>query len=42
MLERLIEYLSGHEGVRRVTMEEIAEDFRQRYPFSGRARPEVR
>jgi peptidoglycan-N-acetylglucosamine deacetylase len=42
MLERLIEYLNGHEGVRWVTMEEIAEDFRRRYPFSGRARPEAR
>jgi peptidoglycan/xylan/chitin deacetylase (PgdA/CDA1 family) len=42
MLERLIEYLSGHGGVRWVTMEEIAEDFRRRYPFAGRARPEDR
>jgi len=42
MLERLIEYFSDHEGVRWVTMEEIAEDFRRRYPFAGRARPEER
>ena len=42
MLERLIEYLGGHEGVRWVTMEEMAEDFRRRYPFAGSARPEDR
>jgi peptidoglycan/xylan/chitin deacetylase (PgdA/CDA1 family) len=39
MLERLVEYIGGHEGVRWATMEEIAEDFRQRFPFSGTARP---
>jgi peptidoglycan/xylan/chitin deacetylase (PgdA/CDA1 family) len=39
MLERLIEYIGGHEGVRWATMEEIAEDFRRRFPFSGTARP---
>jgi peptidoglycan-N-acetylglucosamine deacetylase len=33
MLERLIEYLGGHEGVRFVTFEEAAEDFRRRHPF---------
>jgi hypothetical protein len=38
----LIEHLSGHEGVRWVTMEEIAADFRRRYPFAGSARPEER
>ncbi len=42
MLERLIEYLGGHEGVRWVTMEEIAEDFRRRYPFAGAVRPDER
>ncbi|MGH2585969.1 MAG: polysaccharide deacetylase family protein, partial [Dehalococcoidia bacterium] len=42
MLERLIEYISGHEGVRWVTMEEVAEDFCTRYPFSERERPEDR
>lgn len=42
MLERLIEYISGHDGVRWVTMEEVAADFRQRYPFSDKARPEDR
>lgn len=40
MLERLIEYLGGHEGVRWVTMEEVAEDFRRRYPFTSPTRPE--
>jgi peptidoglycan-N-acetylglucosamine deacetylase len=39
MLERLVEYIGGHEGVRWATMEEIAEDFRRRFPFSGKARP---
>ena len=34
MLERLIDYISGHDGVRWVTMEEIADDFVQRYPKS--------
>jgi peptidoglycan/xylan/chitin deacetylase (PgdA/CDA1 family) len=42
MLERLIDYLSGHAGVRWMTMEEIAEDFRRRYPFADRARPAER
>jgi peptidoglycan/xylan/chitin deacetylase (PgdA/CDA1 family) len=35
MLERLIEYINGHEGVSWHTMEEIAEDFRQRKPLKG-------
>ncbi len=35
MLERLIEYISGHPGVRWCTFEEIAEDFRRRHPFQG-------
>jgi peptidoglycan/xylan/chitin deacetylase (PgdA/CDA1 family) len=39
MLERLIDYIGGHDGVRWVTMEQIAEDFRRRFPFSGAARP---
>jgi peptidoglycan/xylan/chitin deacetylase (PgdA/CDA1 family) len=42
MLERLIDHISGHAGVRWLTMEEIAAEFRQRYPFSGNARPEDR
>ncbi|MDQ3654649.1 MAG: polysaccharide deacetylase [Chloroflexota bacterium] len=41
MLERLIEYINGHDGVRWMTFEEIAEDFRRRYPFGGGTRPEV-
>jgi peptidoglycan-N-acetylglucosamine deacetylase len=35
MLERLIEYISGHPGVRWCTMEEIAEEYRRRHPFKG-------
>jgi peptidoglycan/xylan/chitin deacetylase (PgdA/CDA1 family) len=34
MLERLIAYMNNHDGVRWVTMEEIAEDFRMRRPFA--------
>ena len=41
MLERLIEYIKGHDGVKWMTFEQIAEDFRKRFPFSGSARPEV-
>ena len=40
MLERLIDYINGHDGVRWATFEEIADDFRRRYPRSGTARPE--
>jgi peptidoglycan/xylan/chitin deacetylase (PgdA/CDA1 family) len=36
MLERLIEYWRGHEGVRFITMEEAARDFRRRFPFTRR------
>ncbi len=32
MLERIIEYILGHSGVRFCTFDEIADDFRQRYP----------
>lgn len=35
MLERLIEYINRHEGVRWVTMEEMADNFRARFPFGG-------
>ena len=35
MLERLIEYINGHEGVSWVTMEQAADDFRTRYAFPG-------
>jgi peptidoglycan/xylan/chitin deacetylase (PgdA/CDA1 family) len=41
MLERLIEYISKHSGVEWATFEDIANDFRKRYPFGGKARPEV-
>ena len=37
MLERLIGYINAHEGVRWVTLEQIAEDFRERQP-RGEAR----
>jgi peptidoglycan/xylan/chitin deacetylase (PgdA/CDA1 family) len=37
MLERLIDYISGHTGARWMTFEEIAADFRQRHPFTGAA-----
>ncbi|MDD1385313.1 polysaccharide deacetylase family protein [Curtobacterium poinsettiae] len=39
MIERLIEYIRGHEGVRFVTMNEIADDFRVRFPFAQPERP---
>ncbi|MFC4769467.1 polysaccharide deacetylase family protein [Effusibacillus consociatus] len=32
MHERLIEYINGHEGVRWATFDEIADDFRNRFP----------
>ncbi|MER1967575.1 polysaccharide deacetylase [Castellaniella sp. GW247-6E4] len=35
MLERLFEYISGHEGVRFVTMDEMANDFDRRFPWKG-------
>jgi len=41
MLERLIEYISGHEGVTWAPFEEISDDFRKRYPFAGGKRPPV-
>jgi peptidoglycan/xylan/chitin deacetylase (PgdA/CDA1 family) len=41
MLERLINYINGHDGVKWMTFEEIADDFRKRFPFEGKARPEV-
>jgi hypothetical protein len=33
MLERLIEYMSGHPGVSFDSCENVARDFRARYPF---------
>ena len=41
MLERLIEYINKHEGVEWMTFEEIAADFRTRFPFGSGKRPEV-
>lgn len=41
MLERLIEYWSGHRGVSFVTFEEAADDFRARFPFTGTGRPDA-
>jgi peptidoglycan-N-acetylglucosamine deacetylase len=35
MLERLVGHINAHSGVRWMTMEEIAEDFRRRQPFKG-------
>ncbi|MFN8593848.1 MAG: polysaccharide deacetylase [Thermomicrobiales bacterium] len=40
MLERLIEYINGHDGIRWATFAEIADDFKRRYPRTGSARPE--
>jgi peptidoglycan-N-acetylglucosamine deacetylase len=28
----MIEYISGHDGIRWATMDEIADDFKSRYP----------
>jgi peptidoglycan/xylan/chitin deacetylase (PgdA/CDA1 family) len=39
MLERLIEHINRHDGVRWLTLEEMAEDFRRRYPFAAATRP---
>jgi peptidoglycan/xylan/chitin deacetylase (PgdA/CDA1 family) len=39
MLERLIEHISGHDGVRWATMDEIADDFARRFP-RGSAQPD--
>jgi peptidoglycan-N-acetylglucosamine deacetylase len=38
MLERLIEHINRHDGVRWLTLEEMAEDFRRRYPFTAGTR----
>jgi hypothetical protein len=35
MHERIIEWINGHDGVRWVTFDEIAEDFAKRQPRSG-------
>ncbi len=36
MLERLIRHINAHDGVRWMTMEQIAEDFRARQPFRAK------
>ena len=41
VLERLIEHINGHDGVEWATFEQIADDFRSRYPFEGSERPPV-
>lgn len=41
MLERLIEYINGHDGVEWMDFASIADDFRKRFPFAGKERPEV-
>jgi hypothetical protein len=38
MLERLIEHINGHEGIRWVTFDEIADDYAARFPRDGGAR----
>jgi hypothetical protein len=35
MLERLIEYIRGHSGVRFTTFDDIADDFARRHPREG-------
>ena len=39
MHERIIEHISRHAGVRWVTLDEVADDFAQRFPFAKRRRP---
>ncbi|MCI9887847.1 polysaccharide deacetylase [Micrococcales bacterium 31B] len=39
MLERLIDHINQHEGVRWVTMAEVVDDFRARFPYAGAERP---
>jgi len=38
MLERFIDYVGGHDGVRFVTFADIAEDFRRRCPHASEGR----
>jgi peptidoglycan/xylan/chitin deacetylase (PgdA/CDA1 family) len=40
MHQRIIEHISRHAGVRWATFDEIADDFRQRFPLEKRRRPE--
>ena len=41
MLERLIQHINEHDGVKWMTFEEIAVDFRKKYPFASGKRPPV-
>ena len=41
MLERLIEYINQHAAAEWMTFDEIANDFRARFPFQSKTRPEV-
>jgi len=41
MLERVFEHISRHTGVRFVTFDEMADDFRARFPREEAARPET-
>lgn len=41
MLERLIEYINQHSGAEWMTFDEIANDFRAKFPFESKIRPEV-
>lgn len=38
MLERLLDYISGHDGVSFETFETVASDFRERFPFESNSR----
>jgi peptidoglycan-N-acetylglucosamine deacetylase len=42
MLERLYNHIVRHPGVRFVTMNEMADDFAERFPRGGQARDPVR
>lgn len=41
MLERLIDHINSHSGIEWMPFEKIADDFRKRFPFAGKERPEV-
>jgi peptidoglycan/xylan/chitin deacetylase (PgdA/CDA1 family) len=40
MLERIIDHINSHDGVTWMTFEQVADDFVQRYPRGGPAKPE--
>ena len=35
MLERLLEHINGHDGIRWVTFDQIADDYAGRNPWKG-------